>query len=83
MTSFVSDHTVKDILEYAIVVSRNVFKDSILYLCSSQREITMNIDSELGAWYLYNGCQLLNRIKAPVPTELFKNKLGEILVKVR
>jgi hypothetical protein len=42
----------------------------------------MNIDSEIGAWYLYNGCQLLNRIKPPVPTELFKNKQGEIMVKV-
>lgn len=84
MSSFVSDPKIQDNLEYAVIVGKTRFNEFVIFLCSSQCEITMNLETELGAWFLYNKAkqQLLNRIKPPVPTEVFKNKKGEDMIKV-
>jgi hypothetical protein len=81
-SAFVNTLGIEDKLEYAIVVGQNRYNDVIIYLCSSQREITTKMETELGAWYLYDGIKFLNRIKSPVPTEVFKNKLGEEMIRV-
>lgn len=83
MSSFVSDPNVVDKLEYAIVVDRNRYDEAILFLCSSQKEITAKINAEVGAWYLHNGEKLFNRIKPPVPTSVSKSKKGGNVIQVK
>lgn len=83
MSSFVSDPKIVDNNEYAIVVSKNQYEDFVLFLCSSQEEITVKLDTEIGQWYLYNReKKIFKRIKPPVPTEVFKTKKGETVIQV-
>lgn len=82
MSSFVSDNTIVDRFEYALVVSKTPYNEFVIFLCSSQTEVTAKLDAEIGAWYLHDGANHFKRIKPPVPTDVIRTKKGDQLVQV-